>query len=177
MYIVKPLYFFDFYNWILLNDIADPRWWLLLISIFWPWIVWWKLVAKKRIFEILAYGLLWAAMATWLDLLGTSNGMWEYPFKLYYKVSCLLPADVSVIPVLYMLLYQYGERWRTFLLGSVIVSTLLSFIFEPIFLKMNMLNLITWSHIKSWVSFIFLALVTRLIITLLKKAQQKFLVD
>ncbi|MGD6833092.1 CBO0543 family protein [Sutcliffiella halmapala] len=177
MYKVKPLYFFDFYNWILLNNIADPRWWLLFISIFWPWIVWWKLIAKKRLFEILAYGLLWAAMATWLDLLGTSNGMWEYPFKLYHKVSCLLPADVSVIPVLFMLLYQYGERWRTFLLGSVIVSTLLSFIFEPIFLKMNMLNLITWTHIKSWVSFIFLALVTRLIITLLKKAQRKFLVD
>lgn len=177
MYIVKPLYFIDFYNWVLLNNIADPRWWLLFISIFWPWIVWWQLVAKKRIFEILAYGLLWAAMATWLDLLGTSNGMWEYPFKLYNKVSCLLPADVSVIPVLYMLLYQYGERWRTFLLGSVIVSTLLSFIFEPIFLKMNMLNLITWSHFKSWFSFIFLALGTRLIITALKKVQQKFLVD
>lgn len=132
---------------------------------------------QKRLFEILAYGLLWAAMATWLDILGTSNGMWEYPFKLSYRVSCLLPADVSVIPVLYMLLYQYGERWRTFLLGSVMVSTLISNIFEPLFLKMNMLNLITWTHMKSWFSFIFLALVTRIVITLLKKAQQKFLVD
>jgi hypothetical protein len=110
-------------------------------------------------------------MATWLDLLGTTNGMWEYPFKLYNKVSCLLPADVSVIPVLYMFLYQYGERWKTFILGSVILSSLLSFVFEPIFLKMNMLNLITWSHTKSWFAFIFLALITRLIITVLKKAQ------
>lgn len=177
MYIVEPLSLMNFYHWILLNNIADPRWWLLFISVFWPWIVWWKLVIKKRLFEILTYGLLWAAMATWLDLLGTSEGMWEYPFKLYDKVSCLLPADVSVIPVLYMLLYQYGERWKTFFIGSLIVSTLLSFVFEPLFLKMNMLNLITWSHTRSWFAFIFLALVTRLIITVLKKAQQKFLVD
>jgi xanthine/uracil permease len=152
-----------FNNLILLNNIADPRWWLLFISIFLPWVVWWNLVAKKRLFEILTYGLLWAVMATWLDLLGTTNGMWEYPFKLYN--------NVSVIPVLYMFLYQYGERWKTFILGSVILSSLLSFVFEPIFLKMNMLNLITWSHTKSWFAFIFLALITRLIITVLKKAQ------
>ncbi|WP_078381106.1 CBO0543 family protein [Sutcliffiella halmapala] len=174
---MKPISLTIFFDWILLSNIEDPRWWLLFISIFLPWIIWWKLADKKRLFELLTYGLLWGCLATWLDIFGTSNRLWEYPVKLYDKVITLFPADISVIPVLFTLLYQYAPKWKTFFIGSVIVSSLFSFVFEPLFIKLNMLNLITWSHIKSFIAFIFLALLTRGIIMLVKKLQKKFIVD
>lgn len=165
---MKPINNTIFFDWVLLSSIEDPRWWFLFISIFLPWLVWWKLADKKRLFELLTYGLLWAALATWLDLLGTSNEMWEYPIKLYDKVSTLFPADFSVIPVFFMLLYQYASKWKSFFLGSVIVSSLFSFVLEPLFIKLNMLNLITWSHIKSFFTFIVLAHLTRGLLMVIK---------
>lgn len=162
------------YNWIVLSSIADPRWWLLFASIFWPWLLWWRVVEKSRMFEVLAFGLFWAAMATWLDILGTEYGKWSYPFKLNNDIQTLLPADTAVIPVMFMLLYQYTSTWKSFVIGSVISAAVLSFIFEPLFLMLGMLDLKEWSHTKSFFAFIFLAIATRSLFFLIKKKQTTF---
>ncbi|NLP53060.1 CBO0543 family protein [Bacillus sp. RO1] len=162
------------YNRIVLSSIADPRWWLLLTSIFLPWVIWWWIVDKKRVFEILAYGLCWAAMATWLDLLGTEYGKWSYPFKLNTDIQTLLPADSAVIPVMYMILYQYVSTWKRFVIGSVLCAAVLSFIFEPLFMMLDMLELKEWTHMKSFFSFISLALATKTLFSFINKKQSTF---
>lgn len=160
---------YDYINsWIIQSSIADLRWWLLFVSIFFPWVIWWKAVDRSRLFEILSFGLFWAGMATWLDLLGTTYNMWSYPFKLNDHITTLLPADVSVIPVMYMLLYQYASIWRSYVIGSVLNAVILSFIFEPLFMLLNMFELQTWSHTKSFISFFLLALLTRTIFYFLR---------
>ncbi|WP_223700432.1 CBO0543 family protein [Sutcliffiella deserti] len=166
---MRPYHFPFYSDLIILNYIADPRWWLLFLSIFLPWVIWWIFADKNRLYELLIYGMLWAVIATWLDLIGTSNGLWEYPYNLYNKVPTLLPADLSVIPVMFMLLYQYLSNWKKFLLGSVLVSSLLSFVLEPLFIKFSMLNLINWTHFKSLFSFVILALLTKSIMSGLEK--------
>ncbi|WP_060666048.1 CBO0543 family protein [Bacillus sp. CHD6a] len=162
------------YNWIVLNSIADPRWWLLFSSIFLPWVIWWWIVDKKRLFENVAYGLCWATMATWLDILGTEYGKWSYPIKINTDIQTLLSADTAVIPVMYMLLYQYASTWKTFVFGSVLCAAVFSFIFEPLFIMLDMLELKEWSHTKSFFSFISLAIATRTLFYLIKKKQSTF---
>lgn len=160
---------YDYINsWIILGSVSDPRWWLLFVSIFFPWLIWWKVVDRSRLFEILSFGLFWAAMATWLDLLGTSYNMWSYPFKLNEHTTTLLPADVSVIPVMYMLLYQFSSTWKGYAFGSIFIAVILSFIFEPLFILFQMFELITWSHTESLVSFFLLAIITKAIFNFLR---------
>ncbi|WP_198530493.1 CBO0543 family protein [Bacillus sp. LL01] len=166
---------FDYlYSWIVQSSMAEPRWWLLFASIFFSWIIWWKAVDRSRLFEILSFGLFWAVMATWLDLLGTTYHMWSYPIKLIDHTTTLLPADVAVIPVMYMLLYQYASHWKSFVAGSIGIALVLSFIFEPLFVLLDMLDLKTWTHTKSFFSFFTLAIVTRVIFSFLQKAQKPF---
>jgi hypothetical protein len=165
---------YDYINsWMVLGSMADPRWWLLFVSIFFPWVIWWKAVDRSRLFEILSFGLFWAAMATWLDLLGTTYNMWSYPFKLNDHTTTLLPADVSVIPVMYMLLYQFSSTWKAYVLGSILIAVILSFIFEPLFILFQMFELKTWSHTKSLVSFSLLEIITRAIFYLLSSIKKQ----
>ncbi|MDD3364896.1 MAG: hypothetical protein PHZ03_07955, partial [Syntrophomonas sp.] len=46
------------------DDIHKWTWWLNVALTIVPWIIWWKLVDRKRVFEILAYGLLVTVTAT-----------------------------------------------------------------------------------------------------------------
>ncbi|QFT88658.1 hypothetical protein FIU87_08385 [Bacillus sp. THAF10] len=151
------------------STVSDPRWWFLLLSLFLPWILWWKIVDNTRFFEILSYGLFWALLASLFDLAGITYHLWNYPYDLYKDIPTLLSADVAVIPVLYMLLYQYAKTWKTFIVGALLVAVIFSYIFEPIFQLLHMLELIKWSHWKSAISFFLLGLSTKVIFFFLKK--------
>lgn len=57
-----------------------PQWWLLLAFLIVPWLIWVKVVDKKRKLEIVVVGLFVALATTLLDLLGYNLNFWEYPF-------------------------------------------------------------------------------------------------
>ncbi|WP_230499850.1 CBO0543 family protein [Sutcliffiella rhizosphaerae] len=154
--------YYDYINsWIIQSTMADLRWWLLFLSLFFPWVIWWKIVDRTRVFEILSYGLFWSVMATWLDLLGTTNHLWRYPFKLLDQIPSLLPADIAVIPVLYMLNYQFARTWKSFIIGAIFLAFLFSYVLEPIFTTFRMLEFMNWSHSISFIAFFFLGIVTK----------------
>ncbi|NHM32056.1 hypothetical protein [Neobacillus terrae] len=80
------------------NDLFTWRWWLLLLLTIVPWIIWWRLVDKKRVAEILLYGTLIAILAILLDNIGTDLIWWGYPTKLFQMFPPLVPADITVVP-------------------------------------------------------------------------------
>ncbi len=99
------------------HDLFKPHWWFFLASSILPWMVWWKIADKKRFKELLIYGLLWAIFATVFDEFGVSLKFWYYPKELFSMVSPLFPADLTIIPVTFMVVYQFFKR-KIFPLGG-----------------------------------------------------------
>ncbi|HJV44869.1 MAG TPA: hypothetical protein VJ824_03990, partial [Bacillota bacterium] len=58
------------------------QWWLLVGMATIPLIIWWKLVDKKRAYEIAFYGCMINIAALILDNVGTTLQWWVYPIKL-----------------------------------------------------------------------------------------------
>jgi hypothetical protein len=81
------------------EDFLSLNWWFLLLSSLLPYFIWWKVVNKRRIFEIFTYGLLCGMTACVLDVMGVDMLLWAYPDKLFSLVPPLLPADLVIIPV------------------------------------------------------------------------------
>lgn len=54
------------------EDLFSFNWWLLLAACILPFFIWWRLVDKGRFFEILAFGLLCAIFACFLDVVGVN---------------------------------------------------------------------------------------------------------
>ena len=71
----KLLYQVRFNDWIN-NDIFTSRWWILLLSFIVPWFIWFLLVDKGRLKEMLLYLLSTASIAILLDESGITLGMW-----------------------------------------------------------------------------------------------------
>jgi hypothetical protein len=44
---------------------------------------------------------------TYIDLFGGINNFWYYPYKLFPFFATCFSLDVSVIPMLYMFVYQW----------------------------------------------------------------------
>lgn len=141
------------------DDLFTWKWWLLLAATFLPWVIWIKYRDKERTLEILCYGLLWAILASVTDVIGGESLLWGYPDKLLPMVPPLFPADISVIPVSYMFIYQYTNTLKRYLVFSLLLSGFFSYLVEPIFIKLEMFSLHNWAHTYSFLGFFILSLI------------------
>lgn len=158
-----------FKHWIQ-DDLFTWKWWVLLAATIIPWILWLSFRDKKRTFEILSYGLIWAAAASLFDVIGGELILWGYPDKLLPMVPPLFPADITVIPVLFMFIYQLSKRFYSYFILSVLGSALFAYVFEPLFVKGEMFILHNWTHTKSFLGFFLLSQIVYLIIARLKSS-------
>lgn len=159
-------------SWI--NDIVFTwHWWLLVALTIIPWVVWWKVVDRKRIFEILTYGFIVMIVASLFDAIGVENDLWEYHYQLIPLLDVFIVYDISVIPVTYMLIYQYFRTWKSFIISNIVVSGIFSFVSEPILVWLNYHHLLKWEYIYSFPVFIAMAVFAKYLTIIFKKASLK----
>ncbi|PAB59567.1 CBO0543 family protein [Anaeromicrobium sediminis] len=146
------------------HDLFSFGWWIIVFLTIAPWIIWWKLVNKSRLTEILLYGSFISILTTVLDVLGATFVLWGYPTMLEPGVPPMVPANLSVFPVGYMLLYQYFPKWIKFLIAATGMSFIFSFIGEPVLAWLNIYENNNWKSIYSFPIYIIIALFFKYII-------------
>ncbi|SFA87143.1 MULTISPECIES: CBO0543 family protein [unclassified Bacillus (in: firmicutes)] len=135
------------------DEFLTWKWWFLLAFSILPWVLWVLFRDKKRTYEILSYGLLWASIAALCDIIGSNLILWSYPDKLFPMAPPLIPADLAVIPVSFMFVYQYTKHWKSYIICSLLVSAIFSFLIETIFIKWDMFAVHYWHHMFSFIGF------------------------
>lgn len=150
------------------------QWWLLVALIIIPFVLWWKIVDRKRLFEITTYGLFVALLAGLLDAIGVELDAWDYKYDLIPLLDVFIVYDVSILPISYMLLYQYFQTWRSFLIAHIVLSFAFAFIAEPLLVWLDIYQLMEWKHIYSVPGYFFIAISLRWLMgRLLKKSQSR----
>src|SRR5699024_159964 len=104
-------------------------WWILLISTLIPLIIWLIIVDKKRIFEIVTYGFIITIIAVGSDRMGILFGLWQYKHTLM-PLSTVIEIHVFQMPIIYMMMYQYFRKWKSFLIAATINAFVFAFILE-----------------------------------------------
>ncbi|MFB5193113.1 CBO0543 family protein [Alicyclobacillus fastidiosus] len=151
------------------HDLFSLQWWLLLALTIVPWFIWWKLADKQRLLELMCYGTLIAAICIALDAIGTVNLWWMYRSELIIQFPGLLVADISDIPVVFMLVYQYCSTWKSFIIAMVFVSIAFAFVIEPLFMRVQLYNPLSWEYVYSFLVYMFMAMLIRLMVMKLKE--------
>lgn len=134
------------------------NWWFLIILSIIPWFFWWKFVDKKRLLEISCIGFLSMLIALCLDLIGTSFVFWSYQFNLVQMLLPLCTIDMTLLPILNMLLYQLFPKWKSYIVASIVVALIGTFLAEPLFVWMGIYILHSWEHIYSLPIYIAIAI-------------------
>lgn len=147
-------------NW-LFEDFNKWTWWLNVVITIVPFLIWWKFVDRKRQLEIAVFGLHMNIFSSLLDEIGTSMILWDYPNKLIPSHPAFLPFDYTIIPISYMFIYQYFKTTKSFIIASIILSAIFSFIAEPILTSIELYNPIRWKYIYSFPIYFLLAILSK----------------
>jgi hypothetical protein len=150
------------------------NWWFLFLLLFSIPIVWWILVDRRRMFEILTYGLLVAAIATFIDTLFMSMVLFGYKSRLLPILPPMLPY-LSILPFIYMLMYQIFTKLRSLAIANVVLGIGLAFVVEPILIWMNIYSLNNWTHIQSLLVYLVLGIPTKMFMMFLVRKQGEVL--
>lgn len=143
------------------NFVFSLKWWILLALTIVPWFFWWKIVDKSRILEILLYGFFIISISTFLDVMGWNFSMWVYHDTILPLCTPLVPIDYTLLPILYMLVYQYFSSWKSFSIVLLIMSFIFAFVWEPLAEMLNLYKPLKWNHIYSFFGFFLMGVFSR----------------
>jgi hypothetical protein len=145
-------------------ELVTYQWWVILVMLLIPWIIWRKLVDKPRTGIILAYGLYVILAVTAMDMVGIALQLWFYPIALIPIVPFTATLDWSMLPIIHMLIYQYFSRWKTFLAAEAISSVILAFLGEPLCEWVGIYFVLHWYHYWSFPIYIVKAIIGKWLI-------------
>ncbi|MCM3617068.1 hypothetical protein M3936_05645 [Sutcliffiella horikoshii] len=125
------------------------QWWVMVGIFILLWVLFWKLIKIEELPRITIFGLLWIIVASNLDGLGYELGLWGYT----YNLSPFLPKsyvfDYCLIPITYMLIFQYFPSGKKFLYSNVVLALGASLVAEPIAEKVGLYTPFNWNILIS----------------------------
>lgn len=149
------------------------QWWILVAATIVLWALWVILLDRTRLRNILIVGLLAMGFALVLDDIGLSMALWNYPYKIVFFSTRLSPVDMVILPVTFMLIYQYFRGWVTYILFCILFSAFASFIAEPLFVKLNMYDLLQWKFMYSAPIYVGIGIIIKGAVDLTERLERK----
>lgn len=155
-------------------DLFSPQWWLLVTVLIVPWIIWWHYVNKRKLLEISLVGAIVLIVASYLDAVFSDMSLWDYHYHVVTVWPRLISADFTLLPVTYMMVYQYFAKWDHFILVMIVLSAVFSFAGEPLLIWLKIYDPQQWKHIYSFPIYITIGIFARWLIQAMLAVQGKW---
>lgn len=149
------------------ENLFTLNWWILFVTTVGLIIVWIIILDKKRMSEIITYGFMVTIIALLGDTIGLWLSLWKHPYSLT-PVPQILEIHTVQMPIIYMIIYQYFNKWRTFFIAAAVNAIIFTFIFEPILAWLQIYELSGWKYIYSVVPYFVIAVGLKWIINKFK---------
>ncbi|MGI8383936.1 CBO0543 family protein [Robertmurraya sp. P23] len=162
-FLEDELFVLDAKGW-LENEFLTWEWWVLLSFFVVPWILWFIMKKRKWFVESLLFGMIVMNVTLLLDTVGMQFSFWEYPVEFLPVIPRGFPFDVSMVPVAFILLFQYFQTWKSFIIAQVIMAVAYAFVGEPFCEWLHFVRYIKWNYLYSFVYYIILGIVVRALI-------------
>jgi hypothetical protein len=155
------------------NELFHLRWWFLLVLFIVSAYLWWKIVDKSRLYEIVLYSALIIISIIVLDELGEELTLWDYPYDLLPLFPPLFSVDLASLPIVYSLVYQYFRTWRSFMIASVVMAGIFCFLLEPLLVLSGVYQMLKWKSYYGFPIYIFLAISAKVLVNMIFSIHMK----
>lgn len=155
------------------NNLFSWQWWLLLVLVISAYVIWWKLVNKDRLKELILVALFVMVISGLLDLYGTQFILWGYPNMILPGMPPLFFDNYAVLPLAYSLIYQYCSKWKTYLIAVLILAAVSSFVVEPILVWIRVYDLHNWNYIYSFLVLSIMGIGVKALVDKVKRIKAK----
>jgi hypothetical protein len=119
--------------WTKYSDWDTWQFWFLFASLILPLILLYFKIDRRRIFELFFYGYTVHLLCAYINLALGRSGYFNYKYFLIPYLPISVNIAASIVPVGFLLLYQrYSDNVKKFILYTLLLSVLFSFILDPI---------------------------------------------
>jgi hypothetical protein len=146
------------------------QFWFHVVMFLSPLIILYFALDWKRALQLGFYGFNVHVWFAYIDDFGATQALWTYPYKMIPFISHSVGLDSSLVPVSFMLVYQWTiKNKKNYYLYTLLLSLFLSFILKPIFVMHNLFKF------NAWVNYFHLFLTYIVILVLSKVITDIFL--
>jgi hypothetical protein len=110
----------------------------------------------------------------YFDDFGSTQALWTYPYKMIPFVAHSIGLDASLVPVLFILVYQWTiKHKKNYYLYTLLLSLFLSFILKPILVMHNLFKFNSWAnYFHLFLSYIVIIVLSKVITDLFMRFQK-----
>lgn len=134
----------------LTKDVFSFRWLGMLGFIIISYVICLILLDKKRLSKILLFGSLLTVGMVAYETVGVSFALWYCATPILPIIPCIFASDLTIIPLYYMLVYQYTSSWKQFCIWNAITAATIAFVFQPIVVYFGIFELDNWHYIYTF---------------------------
>lgn len=136
------------------SNVDTWQFWINIIFLVLPLIILYFSLDRKRSFQIGFFGYSVHVLSTYIDAYSTRFSHWEYPFKAFPFLPISFGLDTSLIPVTYMLVYQWTINHKmNYYIVTTILAAIFAFLFKPLLATVNLFQLsngTSYLHLFLW---------------------------
>lgn len=164
----------QFEYWQLFSSYDSWQFWILILMSVVPLIILFIFIDKRKMLLLGFYGLNIHVWMFYIDVTARNFDLWDYP----YELISFLPSfslDGSLIPVAYMLLYQWTlNKKKNFYLYSLLLSALYAFGVKSILHYFHFFHMYKgMNYIYLFLVYVIVFIVSKLIINLFLCLQKR----
>ncbi|MYL54939.1 hypothetical protein GLW08_16515 [Pontibacillus yanchengensis] len=152
------------------NNLFHFSWWAIIILNIISIFVLWKLIDKKRLFELLTLGGITVYMGVIIDTITTNYVLTGYPTSLLPIFPSFFVSTNFILPSVYILIYQHFSSWKKYLIATIIFGVV-GVLFEGFYRWMEVYEYINWNIFYSFITYVLLGIILKLIMNFFKKQQ------
>jgi hypothetical protein len=108
-----------------------------------------------------------------LDEVGEELALWDYPVDIFPLFPPISAINLSCLPFLYSLVYQFFGTWKSFLIASAVMALFSCFIFEPLFALAGMYQLLAWKSYYGLPLYFAIGVGAKAFLSLAKRVESK----
>ncbi|MEH6993746.1 CBO0543 family protein [Neobacillus drentensis] len=155
------------------------QFWFHVIMFVTPLIILLFAMDWKRALQLGFYGFNVHVWFGYFDDFGATQALWTYPYKMVPFVAHSLGMDASLVPVLFILVYQWTTKHnKNYYIYTLLLSLFLSFILKPIFVMHHLFKFNSWAnYFHLFLTYIVIIVLSKAItdffMFMQKKAQEK----
>ncbi|MBP2642731.1 MAG: hypothetical protein H6Q67_618 [Firmicutes bacterium] len=143
------------------QDLFQIKWWLLLGLTIFAFLLWWRLLAKRRLPEVILYAVLIMIVMMGVDEYGEELPLWDYPIDILPIFPVITATNLLILPLAFSLVYQNFSTWISFARITILVAALVSFVIELGMAWGGYYQLLNWKYYYSFPVYIVVALFIR----------------
>lgn len=146
----------------LAEDFLKLRWWVLIILYIVCTVVWWKLLDKRRLKEILVFTALAYIAVLAVNEYGQELILWDYPTGVLPVFPPFSSANLLLLPTIYSLIYQRFSSSRPYFVAESAATVLFCVVLEPLLAWGGFFELLNWKYWLSVPVYVIMALLVRM---------------